>query len=803
MKTAMKSSVIRLFIWVLPLFLFSSGREEDNRIERILDALNVYNSRYTQQKVFLHLDKPSYKAGDIIWYKAYLVDGMDHLPDTMSTNLYVEMIGPEKTSLVLHRILLKDGIAWGDFEIRDTMPEGLYQIRAYTNWMRNFDPRFYFVENIPVTNSRYSDFISPKDARKNRRTIDSRLKKSAQIDVQFFPEGGNLVAGLTSRLAFKAISSAGKGIDINGIIYNSSDGQVAEFKSTHRGMGSILFTPVRGEKYHAIIVTEGHTLKEDLPQAAEQGLIMRVESTPLYAYVNLYSNTYKTADRFANEVVVIGQTRGKVCYKAIADMSEDSTAFAIDKSLFPGGIAQITVFSARLESLAERLIFVDHHDNISFSLDSITTNKDNLSEFAVSAHTNNGQPVAANLSFALLDASKTNESDFSSNISTYMLLTSDLRGSVEDPGYYFADSSVSRLRTLDNLLLTQGWRRFEWNQLVNHEYPEINYPRENGITIEGKITWELFGIPLSDCEVTLTILSSYNDIFTQYSKKDGSFKFDGLTYYDSVEAKIEALKTNGKKSLVINLPEPETDEITNFSGVNQPATESTRNNREYRRAMFKKEEKERLIAEKEEKEKNRYGSIYGTPDNVIRAEDMPPGTSNIFQVLQGRVPGVDVRGNRVVIRGVKSLYGSTDPLYLLDGIPLIDAQAINSIPVTDVDRIEILKGTSASMYGSRGANGVIAIYTKRGDFLKKGVITFQMLGYSTPRRFYQPKYDADAYTAKPGDMPVTIYWKPVIRTDTTGKATVVVNMPAIIKKSRLVIEGISVEGKPGYLNQVF
>jgi TonB-dependent SusC/RagA subfamily outer membrane receptor len=169
------------------------------------------------------------------------------------------------------------------------------------------------------------------------------------------------------------------------------------------------------------------------------------------------------------------------------------------------------------------------------------------------------------------------------------------------------------------------------------------------------------------------------------------------------------------------------------------------------------------------------------------------GSHTILDVMKGRIPGVNIYGDRVVIRGPTSLIGPSTPLYLIDGVPTYDVEMVKSIPVEQIDRVEVLKGPSAAIYGMRGANGVIAIYTKRGQYIRRGVIEFDMLGYSTPRTFYRPRYT-------PVDEPernYTLVWEPVIITSPEGHATVVIDKPAIEGDYRFVIEGVSYMGHVG------
>jgi TonB-dependent SusC/RagA subfamily outer membrane receptor len=310
----------------------------------------------------------------------------------------------------------------------------------------------------------------------------------------------------------------------------------------------------------------------------------------------------------------------------------------------------------------------------------------------------------------------------------------------------------------------------------------------------------LFSIPLKNCKVKLSVSEEFNDVFTQYTGKGGLFKFENMVYYDTINVKIEAWRNSGRRNLVIYVPDNSFAEVTKQQGEYTLTTVSERDKKAYRREQYVKnkiayDEQQRRIASADS---NKLHGIHGEPDAVIRSEDIPSGYSNIFQVLQGRVPGVVVTGNKVVIRGVGTFYGSTDPLYLIDGVPVNDASAVLSIPVEDIDRIEIIKGPNSAIYGSRGGNGVIAIYTKRGFYLRKGIMEFQMLGYQWPRKFYQPVFAA----GESPDDAKTIGWFPVVVTDDKGNAKAIIRKPEIQGKLRVIIEGISYDGHAGYTDVV-
>jgi TonB-dependent SusC/RagA subfamily outer membrane receptor len=365
---------------------------------------------------------------------------------------------------------------------------------------------------------------------------------------------------------------------------------------------------------------------------------------------------------------------------------------------------------------------------------------------------------------------------------------------------YFDLAGDEFITAMDNLMLTQGWRRFEWSSLLAGDYPEILYHEEKGITVSGKITRDFFNLPLKDCKIQLSIMDKYNDVFTQYSSDKGTFEFENMVYYDTISVKLEAWRPSGRRNLLILLAENKDNEVVNHMGNYTLTTVSDRDKKAHRLEVYEDNKKAYELEKQamEERKKNSLQGIYGDPDFVMYSEDFHMVSGNILEVMKGRVPGVQITGNDVLIRGINSIYGNTQPLYLVDGTPVTDVNAVTSIPIQDIERVEVLKGAKTSFYGSRGANGVIAVYTKRGQFMVRGKIEFDMLGYSTPRKFYQPMYE-------PQDEPennYTLLWEPVITTDADGRAKIVLDKPSVKGEYRFDIQGISYNGHVGCLEMV-
>ena len=757
---------------------------------------------YPQQKVYLHLDKPEYLGGDDLWVKAYLVNGLDHMPDTLSTNLYVELISPFKTRVEIKRFQMFDGFGIGDFKLSDTLPEGLYQIRAYTMWMQNFDTEFFFEKNFQLSNPRYIKQISPKQARVNKREIAGNEKLADDIDLQFMPEGGYLVNGLESVVAFKAINKLGKGVEIKGTIIDDKGKTVTSFTSFSKGIGTFILKPERGRKYFAVTPLGNKEMRTPLPLPLESGLVMHAVNNTDNISVHLVSNKPVTSDPSANELIITGQVGGNIYYYATVRLENGEADLEITKKVFPTGIMQLTVFSGRGDPLAERLVFVNRNDlmRISFSASDTLTEDGMKVVMDIQVRDIHNKPLTANLSMSVIREGSGLSHVSRNNIFTSLFLTSDLKGTIEDPFDYFTPPSPGNVKAIDNLMLTQGWRRFEWNKILAGNYPVIKYHEERGITVMGKITHDFFSIPLKNCRVQLSIMDAYNDVFTQYSSVKGIFLFENLVYYDTVSVKIEAWRPSGRRNLVILLPDEKINEVQGQQGDYSLITTSERDNKAYRieaNAESKQaylEEQKRL---KEERE-NSLTSFYGEPDYILYAKDIPINSSNILEAMKGRIPGVQVLGNSVIIRGINTINGSTEPLYLIDGTAVRDVGSVLAIPVSDIDRVEVLKGPSAAFYGVRGSNGVIAVYTKRGHYMVRGKIEFDMLGYHSPRTFYQPKYQPNE--EPPDDY--TLLWEPVIITNAEGKARIYFDKPLVHGNYRFDIQGISYMGHAGFLESV-
>jgi len=809
---------------------FTFTQEVETLTERILAKLEKYLTNTPQEKVYLHFDKPYYMAGETMWFKGYLFNGTTHKIDSVSRVVYVDLINETNGKTIASRVLNCDGSTHGDIALPDSLAEGVYQIRAYTNYMRNYSEEFFFHQDFKI----YQGSII------NRLTDSNAQKMIQAADVQFFPEGGNSVIGLDSRIGFKALNILGKGVDVEGFVLDNAKDTVVAFHTEHLGMGIFNYTSEPQKTYTAFVKGfEGKYRPYSLPTAQAQGFTMAVDNLSNKEKVKVFiaNSSPKSADK-SSEIMVVVHQRGQLVFMAKGNEMQKSFGLSIPKTKIPDdGIVQITLMNAKGEPLCERLVFNNQNKQINLK---IVTDKANYKirekvTANLEATDAEGKPVEGNFSVAVTDASQVIAEPHQENLLSYLLLSSDvsnlsgtdyyaaLRGNIEQPAYYFDKENTEANRHLDILMMTQGWRRFIWRDLMADKDPKMNNLLETGLEVTGKALKP--NGKIAD-NVTLTLLLK-NDkkvpqFLTTITDSLGRYGFYGLDFFDSTQVFVQGMKKNGGKNLDVTInPLESAPKVRIVKTPFNPIEFNTRDLSDFlkkARETIELEKKLKLnkdqmlqevVVKAKKYEEPDARKIYGKSSNNIKVDNiLCAGATSVFQMIQGRVAGVQVSPNgsggySVLIRGVSSFTGSTEPLYLLDGMP-VDADALSSITPCDVDNIDILKGAEAAIFGSRASNGVIAILTKRGgnnyDYSKdpvSGVTIQKRMGYNVAREFYAPKYEVAIPDHVRPDFRSTLHWQPNVRTDTHGKATITYWNTDAKATIRIIAEGVSAQGLVG------
>lgn len=769
----------KYLIFMVLLLVFFIGQSyqtgSDERLKKIHQQLERFSTNYPQQKVYLHLDKRQYLPNENIWFKAYLNNASTHQADNFTKNLYVELIDENKSVIRSRLLKVEKGVASGDFNLCDTLHEGSYQIRAYTNWMRNFDNKFFFTQEIEIVNPYVERYKSPKRLKKRKLK-----KKRRKFEIQFFPEGGCLVKNLKSKISFKAVNSLGEGVEIKGRLLTPKGNEILRFNSAHKGMGSFAFTPKSQREYKIEIeFPNGDTKKYKLPEAEKYGWILNLNKIDeKNIYFKIKTNRLPTEDKMENDIILAGQTRGKLYFAEIKEV-RDSTTIKISKNIFPSGITQFTLFNGKGEPFCERLLFIDKNEQLNISINPTKKEYDKREKIGleVLVKDKNGNPIQTSVSLAITKEELVSQK----NILEYFLLSSDLKGNIENPNYYFDEKIDKKTREnhLDLLLTTQGWRRFEWKKILDNKYPNILFYNETDIRISGTITKEFFNISSSNSMVRLNVLNDYNYRKEMITGKDGRFLFTDLDYTDTVEILIEARNRRGKKRVVILIDELLPPEVFFNPSIHQ----------KYRKGIFAK----RYRPKKEELD---YLKLHNKPSsgNVIKAEKYANQYDNVLDLVAAKVPGVTRNGSTgLSMRG----FNTHRPMFILDGTE-VNMFSVENLPVEDVEQIEVLKGAEASIYGLGTGNGVIAIYTKKGFHIKKGELHFKILGYYKNRSFYTPIYRTKIEKrTKKIDLRRTLFWKPELTTSPMGRAKIYFYTSDNAGNYECSVQTITKEGKIG------
>jgi len=773
--------------------------QEHKPASDIVAAMESGLANYPTEKAYLQFDKPYYIGGDTLYFKAYVTAGEQHKLSGLSGVLHVDLINTNNKidqSIILQ---LDSGITWGDFALPDSLPAGNYRVRAYTQWMRNEGEKDFFEKTIAI------------GAVKSAPVGESLVKQPGlKPDVQFFPEGGSLVEGIRSKVAFKAIDADGLGIDVKGIVVDNKNRTIASFASTHLGTGALYFTPESGKAYTAkVTYPDGQQAAFSLPKAEPSGINLSINNDSIpEANVKIEANTaYFNANKGKAYQLVI-YSGGTV---VTVDCKLDSPVIQLDilKRKLHSGVATVTLFSAENEPLCERLLFIQNYDQLRLD---IKTDKNSYAKrekvnFGLNAITRKDDPAEGHFSVSVINETLVPEDENSeNNILSDLLLTSDLKGYVEQPGYYFADTSTVARQNLDVLMLTQGYRRFEWKQLLDNSYPPAVYRPEKGLEINGAIK-SLAGKPINNGTVTL-LPSKGGPILTSVSDADGVFHFRNLAFADTTHFVLSAVNAKGKHSTTITYDKGEPEPAPAYRPQNARVAGDTamtvfvENEKLQQRELIKFDPSKRILLKevtvKAKEESNAHSESYvpeAAADQVIRGKDILDAGPLSVQLagMVHRVHFVPGTGNSMV-----PVWNLGGPLHVLvDGAP----GNLDDVSIDRVASVEVLLPPNSYIYGHDGLNGVLVVTTQTRstkDMPSRGVLPLTPKGFYKAREFYSPKYDTPtALNNKQRDLRSTIYWNPGIKTDKDGKASFDFYNADGTGTYKVTIEGIDSNGNIG------
>jgi len=678
--------------------------------------------------------------------------------------------------------------------------------------------------NIKNTGLDSASLITVIDNGNRKQFTSSFPLKSiaAPNDIQFLPEGGQLIPGLRTKIFFKAIKPNGLGIDLKGTITDNNNNVVVEFASSHLGMGKFILTPEDGKTYTAnVTFADGSVATPDLPKIQTGGIDLSVEnSSPDVLGIKIQTDTSFLQAYKGKTFFILGKANGAICYAAKTTLQNRVYSASIPKSKFPTGIVQMTLFTDDGEPISERIAFIQHNDqlNLSVSGDQPAYTARQKVKLNITAK-NNDQPDEGNFSVTVVDDSKAPYDENSeTTILTNLLLTSDIKGYIEKPNYYFNHPNEKTVDNLDILLQTQGYRRFSYDGIMNNKYPSITFLPEQGINITGTLRYSS-GIPVNRGNLTLRI-PDRNFLENVVTDVDGRFKFTNLVFLDSAKVNISARNNERASDIVITLDNELSQSVpANFNAPGDIMNIDSALNAYLKNSKIQYSDKHvlkevvikdtRIVKTVSHKDYGSLTSLSSEPDHLIKG-DMLKGCANVFECLKAMGSGIVFqKENFYVMRDYSQ--GKLVPMQVfLKGTP-VDVNTLATLDANNIESIEIfLKDELGLINSAYGTNGAIVVNMKKMETTK---ISYQQLkdlipqrnevsvnpkGYAAIRTFYIPRYNGPKETQNTKtDTRSTIYWNPNVTTDKTGAATLEYFNADGQGTYRVIIEGIDKDGNIG------
>ncbi len=794
--SAMKTFLYKILFCLLLVVFFEKGEAQ------VIDSvMNIYEEQYPHEKIHIQFDRTIYNVGEALYYKLYLLNGLEW--SNLSKNVYVVWYDNNGAFLKETVAPLFQSSAKGSFDVPKDYKGDFLHVKAYTRWMLNDDSVFLYERNVPIN-------ISSANTQK--------AKSISNTKVEVFPEGGSLVNDLKSKVAFKATNAAGSPVFIKGFVVNNKNKVLDTLKVAHDGMGIFKLKPTAGESYQLNWTDErGEKGSTPIMSAIASGVVMNVTMDSEKAHV-IVERSFDVPDNFKKMRLLVHQNQHliyKVDFKGEERIAQKAS-LPIDE--LPTGVVQVSLFTYDWLPIAERIILVnnrlhEYNAQVSVQIGNVNKRGKNVLELLVKDTT------AANMSLAITDASavipeqQTIYSDF--------LLNNDIRGRVYNPAYYFSSDADSVAAHLDLVMLTNGWRKFDWNKIKNAILPKQLYPVETDLM---KITGKVYGNNTNKINENLLLnlivraKDSSRKLLFLPVEKDGSFVDKSAFFYDTSKVYYSL---NGKSNLsspVVHfdngLLHQESKKINlDADRFMNPWSDSLA--RVKLNAILLEQEKQRklqaslTLSEVVVKAKvksptqildEKYAKgLFAGGDGMsfdLSSDASMIASIDILTYLQAKVPGLTI--NTAGQQPSATWRGSNTDFFLNEINTTID-----QVQAMSVSEIAYIKALRPPFFGSvgGGSGGAIAIYTKQGGYNKgkndnsKGMEYAVLGGYSVFKEFYNPSYDKPAENFEV-DNRATIYWNPYLLTNKkSSRVRIEFFNNDISKKLQIVLEGINANGK--------
>ncbi|HVU85026.1 MAG TPA: hypothetical protein VHC50_09300, partial [Puia sp.] len=763
---------------------------QPNAVETgIRDDFNRYRSSYLQEKLYVHTDKSFYVPGEILWFRIYDVDASFHRPLNISKIAYVELLDASNRSVLQEKVSLKPGEDDGSLVIPVTLPSGNYRFRAYTRWMKNFSANYFFEKSIRIAN-----LLLP--------AADSVSPKEEKYDIQFFPEGGDLVQQVNSKVAFRITDEYGKGLEASGALVDDQQDTLLKFQTLKMGLGHFNFTPAANRKYNAVIsLQSGRQVISALPSALSTGYALRLERNN--GLLNISVHTTGIPDQ--SFVYLLVHTRGSLKKMATGKLAGGQAVFSVDPAILGDGISQFTLFNYNGNPVCERLYFKYPEKELQITVDAGRSEYSTRREVDLNlmSTNQNGKPEMADMSLSVYRLDSLQGPD-GADIGQYLYLVSDLGAGIESPGSYFNKENSSREDEMDNLMLTHGWRRFIWNDVLEGKPANIRYsPELDGHILEGRLVNNKTSAAVPFVNAYLSVPSSRTQFRVTTSDSLGHVKFEMRDFYGSQEI---ILQTN-----------PAEDSSSHFE-MESPFSGKYSDSPVLRHAD--KWDSPAIIDRDVQAQVQRVyngmtlqqftmqhvdtSSFYVYPDEGYSLDDFTR-----FQTMEEVIREYVISTNVVKRKGKFHLYVfdnalrkffPEEPLILLDGVPIFESDKLFRQDPLKIKRLDLI--ASEYFLGYQSFGGIINCKTYHGDLdgfeMDPHATVLDYPGIPAQRQFFSPRYETEQQAgSRIPDFRSLLFWTPRIKTDEEGKGKLSFYTSDLPGKYAVVVEGITPNGEPG------
>jgi hypothetical protein len=790
---AMKRTLtIRYFAHVLLLSLLIvynpwavRGQQKDGAM--LKELFSSYHANALQEKLFVHTSKANFIAGETMYFKVNAVDAMTHKTSEISKVCYLELLSSSNTPVAQLKVSLQNGSGNGSLQLPDSLNSGNYRLIAYTSWMRNFHADFFFGKIITVLNP--------------LEETTSTTAGAMQSVIRFFPEGGDMIANLPGRIAFQAVGANGEGIAFKGSLVDEKNDTILSFAPGKFGIGSFQLTPAKGKTYNAIIQTAAGNFTAPLPSARNEGMsIQLTNENQTELLVTVRSNESSLTDKDVFIFVHNRQRKQKVHKIHIGASGEAELKIPLNQ--LEEGISHFTLFDQQLRPRAQRLYFKQPVRVLNITVDQLNKSytRRTPASISITASDEASKPAVADLSISIFKVDEIQSYD-SIDIVNYFLLTSDLKGKIQNPSYYLG-AGATDATAVDHLMLTHGWSRFRWEDILQSKYPEIRHtPEYEGHTIKAMVTDENEN-QISNAFMFLSVPSRRIQLYGAKSNAQGGVQFHTRDMFGKNEVVIQPLGQTASKYLY-EFISPFTDlypsSVVPLLRIHREHDDVIRSYSIHRQveSAFNAAISLRSVTPDSI-------PVFGIPDRSYLLSDYVKFPI-LKDVLREYIPEVLVRkkerkSNLFVLDKENQVYFESEPLVLLDGVPVFDTDRIIELPAQSFEKVEVI--TDKFYYGIFSFNGVVMFTTRNG--LRDGTsvnpeaVVLDYEGMQVPLEYYSPVYNGIVKVSERlPDFRNVLLWNPNIRTDKNGRSNVVFSTSDLPGKYIGVIQGLTADGKPG------